>query len=218
MLEINKIYNENCLDTMSRMSTDFVDITFTSPPYNRKRNDKYAFYCDTLVDYYGFLRTTIEESIRVSKDNVFFNIQKNYYNKEDVFRIIGDFSKIICEVFVWEKSNPMPAAGFNITNAYEFIIVFGKSIKSNRTYTKNHLTTSVAKMHKSHKAMMHEEVARFFIENFTNEGDLIYDPFMGSGTTAKVALDNNRNYIGSEISEEYCEIAEKRIDESLKST
>ena len=41
------------------------------------------------------------------------------------------------------------------------------------------------------------------------------DPFMGSGTTAKMALVNKRNWIGSEISEEYCEIAEKRINENL---
>ena len=40
---------------------------------------------------------------------------------------------------------------------------------------------------------------------------MIYDPFMGSGTTAKAALELKRNYIGSEISQEYCDIAEKRI-------
>ena len=47
----------------------------------------------------------------------------------------------------------------------------------------------------------------------SDEGDLVYDPFpfIGSGTTAKMAMLNNRNYIGSEISKEYCDIAEKRI-------
>jgi len=51
--------------------------------------------------------------------------------------------------------------------------------------------------------------------SWSNEGDLVYDPFMGSGTTAKMAILNQRNWIGSEISKEYCEIAEKRINENL---
>ena len=45
----------------------------------------------------------------------------------------------------------------------------------------------------------------------TNEGDIICDPFMGSGTTALACIKTNRNYIGFEISKEYCEIAEDRI-------
>ena len=212
---INKIFNENNLDTMSRMPDNYVDITFTSPPYNRKRNDKYQFYDDRIVDYYTFLKTVITESIRVTKGNVFFNIQKNYYNKQDVFKIIGDFHKEICEIFIWEKSNPMPASGFNITNAYEFVIVFGKSIKSNKTYTKNHLTTSVAKMEKEHKAIMHNDVASFFITNFTQQNDIIYDPFLGCGTTSIISLKNDRRFIGSEISKEYYDIANSRIQLEL---
>ena len=210
-MEINKNYNEDCLQTMAKMPDNFVDIVFTSPPYNRKRNDKYSFYDDQIDDYFSFLKAFISESIRVSKGVVFVNIQKNYYNKEDVFRLIGDFSKDICEIFIWEKSNPMPASGFSITNAYEFVIAFGKELKSNKTYTKNHITTSVAKMHKEHKAMMHKDIATFFIQNFSDENSLVYDPFMGSGTTAKCCIENNRNWIGSEISREYCELIEKRI-------
>ena len=82
----------------------------------------------------------------------------------------------------------------------------------NKTYTKNHLTTSVAKMYKEHKAVMNDKVASFFIENFTKENDIIYDPFMGCGTTAKIAILNKRNWIGSEISKEYCEIIKERIN------
>jgi len=50
------------------------------------------------------------------------------------------------------------------------------------------------------------------IISWSNEGDVVYDPFMGSGTTAKIALLNNRNYIGSEISKEYCDIIKQRIN------
>lgn len=66
-----------------------------------------------------------------------------------------------------------------------------------------------------HPAGFPEQLANDHIISWSNEGDLIYDPFMGSGTTAKIAIINNRNWIGSEISKEYCDIAEKRINENL---
>ena len=62
-----------------------------------------------------------------------------------------------------------------------------------------------------HPAIFPEQLANDHIISWSNEGDLVYDPFMGSGTTAKMALLNKRNFIGSEISEEYCRIAEERI-------
>jgi len=62
-----------------------------------------------------------------------------------------------------------------------------------------------------HSAIFPEQLANDHIISWSNENNLIYDPFMGSGTTAKMAMLNNRNYIGSEISKEYCEIAEQRI-------
>ena len=66
--------------------------------------------------------------------------------------------------------------------------------------------------HKSaHPAIFPEQLANDHIVSWSNEGDLVYDPFMGSGTTAKMAILNKRNYIGSETSKEYCEIAEQRI-------
>lgn len=62
-----------------------------------------------------------------------------------------------------------------------------------------------------HPAMFPEKLANDHIISWSNENDLVYDCFMGSGTTAKMAKINNRNYIGSEISKEYCEIAEERL-------
>lgn len=63
----------------------------------------------------------------------------------------------------------------------------------------------------NHSAIFPQQLANDHIVSWSNEGDLVYDPFMGSGTTAKMAMLNNRNYIGSEISKEYCEIAEQRL-------
>ena len=63
-----------------------------------------------------------------------------------------------------------------------------------------------------HPAMFPEQLCYDHIVSWSNEGDLVYDPFMGSGTTAKMSILSNRNWIGSEISEEYCELAVKRIE------
>lgn len=62
-----------------------------------------------------------------------------------------------------------------------------------------------------HPAIFPEQLANDHILSWSNEGDLVYDPFMGSGTTAKMCILNNRNWIGSEISSEYCNIIEERI-------
>ena len=62
-----------------------------------------------------------------------------------------------------------------------------------------------------HKAIFPEQLANDHIISWSNENDLIYDPFMGSGTTAKMAKINKRNWIGSEISKEYCDIINTRV-------
>lgn len=64
----------------------------------------------------------------------------------------------------------------------------------------------------NHPAIFPEALAQDHILSWSNEGELVYDPFMGSGTTAKMAILNNRKWLGSEISKEYCEIANKRLD------
>jgi site-specific DNA-methyltransferase (adenine-specific) len=68
------------------------------------------------------------------------------------------------------------------------------------------------KIASKHPAVFPEQLAKDHIISWSNEGDIVYDPFMGSGTTAKMAILNNRNYIGSEMSEEYCEIIKERIN------
>lgn len=64
-----------------------------------------------------------------------------------------------------------------------------------------------------HPAPFPEQLANDHIISWSNENDIVYDPFMGSGTTAKMSKINNRNYIGSEISLEYCEMISKRIND-----
>jgi len=83
------------------------------------------------------------------------------------------------------------------TNIWEYGIGNGQSTKDNIAF--------------KHPAIFPEQLANDHIISWSNEGDLIYDPFMGSGTTAKMSILNNRNWIGSEISNKYCNIIEERI-------
>lgn len=64
----------------------------------------------------------------------------------------------------------------------------------------------------NHPAVFPEQLANDHILSWSNEKDIVFDPFMGSGTTAKMAMVNNRRFIGCEISEEYCEIIKKRLE------
>lgn len=210
---MGKIIKDDCFNFFKTLENKSIDHVFTSPPYNRKRNDKYKHYDDNIEDYFGFLCNAINESLRVSKGYVIFNLQKNYYCKRDIYKLIGYFEDKIQEVIIWEKSNPLPASGLSITNAYEFFIVFGsKPLKSNFTYTKNHITTSVnSNMPKEHKAVMKQDVSDWFIKNFTQKKDLILDPFAGLGTTAKSCLKYERDFIMIEKTEEYYKYMKQNI-------
>lgn len=203
------LYCGDCFNLLSKIKCDII---FTSPPYNRKRNDKYKNYDDTIDDYFAFLVNFIE-SAQYNK-YLFLNVQTNFYNKQDVYKLIGKYYNKIQQIFIWEKSNPMPAQGYSITNAYEYFLVFGnKALKSNYTYTKNILTTSVnsSTTTKIHKAVMKQEVADWFIRNFTVDNDIVLDPFMGLGTTGISCKKYNRDFIGIEKNKQYYDIAMGRI-------
>ena len=73
--------------------------------------------------------------------------------------------------------------------------------------------TTKDKIGYKHPAMFPEKLAGKHILSWSNENDLVYDCFMGSGTTAKMCLLHNRNYIGSEISKEYIDISTKRTEQ-----
>jgi site-specific DNA-methyltransferase (adenine-specific)/modification methylase len=244
-VEINKIYNENCLDTMRRMPDNFVDLTITSPPYNMKlkvqkgkyqhilssspwaADDARTKYCgdfeDSLPieDFYKLHSEIVTELLRVSK-MIFYNISIVAGSKRAFFKIIGEYSDFVKEIIIWDKGHGQPAISPGVLNRQsELIIVFDNSTAINRTFYKCNFDRGTLsdvwkiargkKISKDHGAVFPEELVQKIIENFSDEGDLIYDPFMGTGTTGHVASLYKRNYIGSEISKNYCKVAEERI-------
>ena len=90
-----------------------------------------------------------------------------------------------------------------------------KNFVLNKTRNKNNIwEIAIAQNKTAHPAVYPEQLANDHVISWSNEGDLVLDPFIGSGTTAKMAKLNGRNFIGFEISKEYCDIAKKRISES----
>lgn len=222
---VNYIKTGDCRQLIKELPDNSVDVVFTSPPYNRIRNDTYEFYDDTCEEYFQLLCDITRESLRVARDKVIINIQTNHFNKRDVYRWIGEFSEQMSGGVVWTKTNPQPAHNYHeedntrsITNAYEEFYFLTKDGKEFRGYGKenimNYLHTNINAEHiEGHGAIMKKEVAEWFISRFTKKGDIVLDPFMGTGTTAIVCHNLGRKYIGYEISKEYTELAERRIKE-----
>jgi DNA modification methylase len=242
MLELNKIYNQDCLEGLKLLDDDSVDITITSPPYNVGNNNmisyernkketksKYNEYEDNLKieDYYAFLDKTIEQLIRVTKYHIFFNIQMLSSNKLVFLNILAKYKDNIKEIFIWNKKMCPPQMEEGVlNNKFEFIIVFSKDRpelrKFNRCFFKKGSLANMIEgknnsnnnMADKHSACFPEYLVKWFITNFSSPGDTILDCFMGSGTTSYVSQQNNRNFIGFEISKEYVDIANKRLCQS----
>ena len=239
MIEINKSYNESNLETLSKIPDNSIDLVITSPPYNmnlRIRNGKYCSrqitkefstkyegFDDNLPidDFYNLHSSIIKELLRTSSI-IFYNIQIVTGSKRAFFKIIGEYNEYLKDIFIWDKSYGQPAMAKNVVNRRtELLLIFDSKNAISRQFDKCNFDRGTLediweikrgkKVDKSHSAVFPEELADKIITLFSNEGDLIYDPFMGTGTTAISSIKNNRNWIGSEISSKYCEIVEERV-------
>lgn len=94
---------------------------------------------------------------------------------------------------------------------------FGKNVSSwvgrDKVYPTNVLHLATESTNKNHSAVFPVELPEWFIKLFTQAGDVVLDPFSGSGTTAVTALQQGRQYVGIEMNPEYCQLAEERITE-----
>lgn len=240
-IELNKIYKESCLETLKRMEDNSIDSVITSPPYNmnlRIRNGvycsrqivkelstKYADFDDNLPidEYYQLHLSILKELLRVS-NMVFYNIQIVTGSKRAIFKIIGELSDYLKDIVIWDKGNGQPAMAERVMNRRtELILIFDKNNAISRQFDVCNFKRGTLddlwlikrgkKVSSEHGAVFPEELIYTILENFTKEGNTIYDPFMGTGTTAVVSKKLKRNYIGSEISEEYIKVANKRLKE-----
>jgi site-specific DNA-methyltransferase (adenine-specific) len=245
-MELNKIYQEDCLDTMERMPDNFIDLVVTSPPY------------DNLREYNGYsfdFHKTANQLYRVVKNNgvvvwVIGDETKNGSESGSSFKQALYFKEIgfnLHDTMIFEKNSPAYPSSRNsnrYTQIFEYMFIFSKGKpsanlicdKQNKWHgfkdfsnkLKNPVPefsprTNIWKYTTSfngvnHPAPFPEKLAEDHILTWSNVGELVYDPFMGSGTTAKMALINGRSFIGSEISKEYVDTAEKRIKDIVDKT
>ena len=237
---LNRIFNESCLDTMKRIPDDFVDVVITSPPYNMNLRIRKGEYCSRQIvkelstkyedfpdnlpidEFFKFHSDVLRELLRIS-NLVFYNIQIVTGSKRAFFKIIGEFSENLKDIIIWDKRYAQPAIGKLVLNRRsELILVFEKDYPISRQFRsatfKRGVLDDVWNIDREksnvegHGAKFPEKLINTILQNFSKENDVVYDPFMGTGTTAAVAKKMNRNYIGSEISENYIEVIKKRLE------
>ncbi len=231
-IELNKIYCMDALELLKQMPDQSVDLICTSPPYNTgnkslgyhpnsKTGDKFYDEYDDNIDehtYYKFLFDIIKESIRVSR-YTFWNMQMLSNNKDTIIRLLHDFKDNLKDVFIWEKQAVSQIIKGRMAKGYEFVFVFAKDCSMTfeyRNFPKNEYVPNIQTWFKKdaipeHHATFPINLPRYFIQNFSKEGDLILDYFVGSGTTIIASKQLNRNYIGCDISQKYVDICLKRL-------
>ena len=221
-MEINKIYAENCLDTMARMPDGFIDAIITDPPYgisyqSARRTDRTQWKAKLANDdrpYVEFL----PEAFRVLKDQTPLIVFCEWRFQE-VFRLaIQHAGFIIKSHIIWDREwHGMGDLQGSFAPSHDIVWFATKG----RFLFPFHRPTSVLRFPRvSAEALEHPtqkpvDLIAYLIKVLTRENNLVYDPFMGSGTTAKAAHQLNRRWIGSEISEEYVELANKRLEPYL---
>jgi len=240
-MRLDYIYNECCLKTLKRFPDNSINCVITSPPYNmnlRIRNgkycsrqiteefsNKYEYFSDNLnIEEYNKFHTNVLKNLLRVSNLIFYNIQIVTGSKKSIFKMIGDFSEFLKDVVIWDKGSCEPSIGEGIINKRtELILIFTKknsisrkfeTAKFERGFLNDIWNIPVNKIKtEKHKAVFPKKLVKKILENFTLENDIIYDPFMGTGTTGIVAKNMNRKYVGSEICKEYVEIANKKIKE-----
>ncbi len=254
-MDINKIYNENCLDTMKRMPDDFIDLTVTSPPYDNLRDYKgYSFDFEAIANQLYRVTKVGGIVVWIVGDATINGSETGTSFKQALYFMQCGLS--LFDTIVYAKP-PSGAVGNNngYWQTFEYMFVFCKGKpktinliidrknKGSRTgdkstkrlqdgslknvaragydklgrrtniwdYNTGNGHSTVDNISFQHPAIFPEQLAADHIYSWSNEGDLIYDPFTGSGTTLKMAHLQKRNWIGSEISSEYSDLATKRI-------
>ena len=252
-MEVNKIYNENNLETTAKMPDCFVDLTVTSPPYDNLRiYNGYSFDFENIakelfrVTKIGGVVVWVVGDSTINGSETGTSFKQALYFKEVGFNLH--------DTMIYQKQNYVPLTHNRYEQEFEYMFIFskGKPTTFNPQYLKcetsgsynlrrkgykidgasvrrrDEITTTknekfrsniwmypVGSSETSHPAPFPEDLARDHIYSWSNEGDLIFDPFGGSGTTAKMAHLQKRNWIISEISSEYCKMAEKRLQPFL---
>ena len=238
-MELNKIYNEECIEGMKKIEDNSVDLIVTDPPYEHvkggMKSKKYNVgtwkaesYMNTKMsdfkkdDIFNFLDVAIT---KMKKANMYIfcsKLQLAHY-----FDYINQNKKLKYDLLIWDKSSAegkysMKSSKF-FTQDIEYIIrIYESGVSLNKVWNEDGTKSDSRYYMKrqkflqpkgKHNTMKPTELLKRFIELSSDEEGVVLDPFMGSGTTAIAAINTNRNYIGFELDEEYYNASLERIKE-----
>ena len=200
-------------------------------------NDKWDQF-ESFNDYDNFCKKWLKECKRVLKDNGSIWVIGTYHN---IFRLGYHMQNIgfwILNDVIWKKNNPMPNfRGTRFTNAHETLIWASKNKKSKYTFNYQSLkclnddlqmrsdwtlpicngSERVKKNGKKvHSTQKPESLLHRILLASTNKNDFVFDPFLGTGTTAVVAKKLGRNYFGIEREKKYFNTAKQRLEKTIK--
>ena len=227
-MQVN-LYNGDCLSLMRQMPEKSVDLVVTDPPYDIETNGAGLYkqadkqYVKELVGMKdGFSEEILDELCRVMKKiNIYI-----FCSQKQIIPLLEYFVKrkgCNWNLLSWHKSNPIPACGNKYLTDTEFILFFREkgvkvygSFDTKKTYYVTPLNQKDKKKY-GHPTCKPEEIVKNLIINSSNEGDVVLDCFMGSGTVGAVCVGIARSFIGMEIDTQYFEISTTRIN-SARST
>lgn len=250
-MEINKIYNEDCIVTMSKMPK-IIDVVLTSPPYNtsrvsnseraRKENEaRYDIHLDNKTDseYLDWSVDLFNGYDKILKQNgtVLYNISYSSENTDLIWKFVAEIINktnfTTADTLIWKKNCAIPnnVSPNKLTRICEFVFVFARKTELDTFFMNKSVTSSNDKGQKYYenifnfidaknndgsnnlnKATFSTEFVRKLLNIYAPENAIIYDSFMGTGTTAEGCIIEKMNYIGSELSKEQCDYASKRLN------
>lgn len=217
-----QLHNDDCLRVINDMPNDSIDMVFTDCPYKLigggcggmsgifSRIEKTArngtMFNHNEISFSDWL----PEIYRVVKPKTHTYIMVNGRNLANLQREAEKAGFKFVNILVWVKNNV--TAGRYYMNKTEFILMLrkGNARTINNAGTSNVLTVNNIIGNKLHPTQKPVELMEILIENSSNEGDVILDPFMGSGSTGVACINTNRDFIGIEIDDNYFNIAKER--------
>lgn len=212
------LHNGDCVKFLKTMPDKCVNVTLSDLPYgevNDKVKGNTRLDVGVADDVNFDLREVIEQFIRVTTDNVVVFCGTEQIS--DIIRIMRSH-KMGTRLLVWNKPDGRPLnAQFNICSSAEFCVVGRFSKATFHGYNiRNVLTYPTCRGKKRiHPTQKPINLMRDLVQIYSNEGDIIFDPFMGSGTSGEAALGLGRKYIGCELYEPYYVFARDRIENTV---
>lgn len=203
MLELDKIYNMDCIEGMKQIPDNYVDLVLTDPPYGI--NKKGIINDDLEInEYKSWLKKVIKEIDRITSDSYFI-----FQSEAQLFHTIEVFDDD-CRLFASCNNFSLMGRGM----PYSFSPIVFKLKNGFKGRGRNWFISNTANMKTTPKKIGHPtpkpvDVLCYIIKLV--DAETILDPFMGSGSTAMAARMLNKNYIGFEINKEYYDISLQRL-------